>query len=804
MGKGNRNRQTRFEDKQVNPQRYEKKKQHKPAPRWLMPLIAIVLAVAIVAAIVVNVLINGGVIYRHRILIKSQSGEYDVNQQMAAFIVWQNMYQSAYYEWMYVYYGIQEDTNNIKTTYKSPTDYAVYVATNYTTNALRNGVESLGSYMAELVAGADAGVKAGLKLTEADDQEISSMMTWLESVRSGSSYTYMYTMKDFLKRFMGTGVKEKDVTAATKLMAMYSKYKSWHIYGEENKYSQNDLLSFMAQNPGGYFSVKYREFTFSNLKNLPTKNGDSSNKDAITKADQEIVDRLLACRTEEEFKKLSVDLVMEAYYEKVANDVYLNDAIDASKEGVDKLRDAIDLSAALTELGISEATYTSDKKDDIDSKVAAFIFGENAKKNTNQTIVGSDGIYLIHVYEDQTSTGDGDNAVITAKAGWKLYAFKDYYNGEYKEQVIKDLLEGKNTTDYQNAATKAAELLKKLKDNSEQMPADAVTDIKIENAKSNTAPSAIIKTFYPDSNAPKVAVGDYFQSDDDGISYISKVTAVEDGTKYTITYFSVENDPYVSLFDGLWDYMIDRGAQTEHELNYPTTELAKDSYQEWFFESTLTDAEGSNPALRNFARKANDVKDFTSEKSDNKEPDNRSVYFVVSAPSMKKDTTDTVYGGYLIFKDAESANAAKDSLPSGDLFEKLYYFKTLTSTTGSGDSAKTNEATVDTDLTSSGVTEKKVSEWLFDKNRQGGDMEVIEVSQATEGKEGVYYLALYISRGTSWERTAKDAVISDETDKHLAQLVKDGGYALDTNVLDKLGELVTSAETESATSKKEK
>ena len=62
MGKGNRNRQTRFEDKQVNPQRYEKKKQHKPAPRWLMPLIAIVLAVAIVAAIVVNVLINGGVI----------------------------------------------------------------------------------------------------------------------------------------------------------------------------------------------------------------------------------------------------------------------------------------------------------------------------------------------------------------------------------------------------------------------------------------------------------------------------------------------------------------------------------------------------------------------------------------------------------------------------------------------------------------------------------------------------------------------------------------------------------------------
>ena len=104
MGKGNRNRQFHYQERLENPQKFEHKKTTKrkaSAPQWLKPAIGIALAVVIVFSIVASVISNHGVVQRNRVLIDSKSGKFDVTQQMATYIAWQNLYSQGYWYWSY-------------------------------------------------------------------------------------------------------------------------------------------------------------------------------------------------------------------------------------------------------------------------------------------------------------------------------------------------------------------------------------------------------------------------------------------------------------------------------------------------------------------------------------------------------------------------------------------------------------------------------------------------------------------------------------------------------------------------------
>ena len=106
MGKGKRNRQFHYEDKLANPNKYQEKKKPFRMPKWATRTICIALAAIIVISVALTLIINDGTFLRNRILVESQSGEYDLNQQMATFILWQNLYQSKYYEYYYYSWGM--------------------------------------------------------------------------------------------------------------------------------------------------------------------------------------------------------------------------------------------------------------------------------------------------------------------------------------------------------------------------------------------------------------------------------------------------------------------------------------------------------------------------------------------------------------------------------------------------------------------------------------------------------------------------------------------------------------------------
>ena len=122
MGKGKRNRLLHIEDNTGAPQKQNKNKKQFVLPIWAKRALCIALLVAVLAGIIVSAVINGGVILRNRIIVESKTGKYDMNQQMATFILWQTMYQQASYEWQNAYYQqyFGGSKSEILTQYQSP------------------------------------------------------------------------------------------------------------------------------------------------------------------------------------------------------------------------------------------------------------------------------------------------------------------------------------------------------------------------------------------------------------------------------------------------------------------------------------------------------------------------------------------------------------------------------------------------------------------------------------------------------------------------------------------------------------
>ncbi len=768
MGKGKRNRQFHFEDKQANPEKYQVKprKNPKPLPKWVTPLVAILLVVVIVGAVVANIIINSGVIYRGRILIESESGEYDLNQQMAAFILWQNMYQSAYYEWYYTSWGMYEDTYGITETYSSAIDYAVNVATYYTTEALRDGVDSISEYFLKLVAGADAGVEAGLTLDELDQAEIDAMLEWIEYVRSGSQYTFGYSMSKFLSECIGTGVKESDIVEASRLLAMYTKYSNYQKLQLDDDATVDLVNDFIVRNPAGMYTTSYRLFT--------TK-------------DKAIAESLAALKDFDSFQSKVIDLVMDDHYDTLFHDRTAGKAANTDLKTIQNKK-GDELTSALSSLGMTVSTVTKGDST-LDTKLSDWLFIASRKSGDTGVVLGKDAAYLVYVKTAPTTSG----STTTVEAAWKAYSYANYESlGEgFEAQLKADLAEGESTF-AESAEVIAKKVYDALKADTQTMPTDATkvnTTKPLDKNDTNTAPEAILDVIY--ATGLKVEVGNFYQADDFGTSYVVEILEV-DGTNYKIAYKSYEDSFYYSIFRAMKDNLEDDYPAAEQTLSYPAS-TTEGSVNEWLAESTFIDKTADSPATRIFARQENDIKYFenTTTSSDGTKNTSYAVYIVTKPMAKNSSTEATVYGGYLHFDKEADAQAALDSVKNLSGFPLWNTFSVLSSTTGEGDDAETNTATVETDIKASDITDTPLKTWLFDSARKSGDVALIN------GGTG-YYVAYFFSGDEEWYRAGKDQWVANQFEEDLLQRIEDKNYHFNEEMLDKLGD-PTEHETDNST-----
>ena len=211
------------------------------------------------------------VVPKNLVLLKSQHEDgIDLTYQMAAFIVWQNMYQSAYIDYFYTMYGLYEDTGGILNTYQSADAYGLAVAQKETKENLRNGIDTIAAYLEELVAGSDMAITMGLKLDKNDDASVEEVVDFMKNLHTKYNTTGFF--KFFLSKYVGHGVTEEDIREAATLMAMYTKYCDYtkFVKDTESRLDKNDesiLLDYVARNPSGHYEARYYSYQTTD-KNL--------------------------------------------------------------------------------------------------------------------------------------------------------------------------------------------------------------------------------------------------------------------------------------------------------------------------------------------------------------------------------------------------------------------------------------------------------------------------------------------------------------------------------------------------------
>lgn len=752
MGKGSRNRQNHFQERLDNPQKTNQKKK-KQMPKWFGSAVALVIVAAILIGVGAYIVASNGYIKRGRVLIESQTGKYDLNQQMITYLTWQNQYLNAYYYYLYCQYGIQEDTYGITKTYQSGDEYALVAAQSAVQSQLRDCVDDMLEQLIAYVAVCDEAYRNGVKLEDEDMASVDDGIKQLKEMQTAYGYQ---TLNSFLDVAMGDGMKKSDVEKALKMVALYNKYCTEVQVDFEKAVTVADLETYRDANPEDFFKVDYLTFA------------------AESKA---FAEELAACKTAEEFKALVLKHHLDENY-KTAYNKYTTQ--ETAKNELSDISGKINsangnaLTEALDKLGAEAATDFTKGQEGLDTDLSKWLFDSARKQFDTATVATENGIYIVAFLSEKASTE-------TVNARYKFLEFvegeKHGEDDKFKETIYTHLTESKKdeptlpTVEYKEAADKAIELKKAL----EAEGADVAALMKAHNSKTVTGVTAST----PTTTIPKAVRDEVVKSTvkegavvsitDSGTYYVAHVDKIANG-KTDVTYAVVKSDLYYQIIDELTT-SLDKVYPTDKAASYKA-KAEKDSFEAWISELKENGKFVS-------ARAENETKYF--EKTE-KDVTTYNTYMVVknkmaSDSPMYLDTETVVGGGYYQYtteKHAEEAKNALDTLKDKTNVDLLNALSTLGSTNTSSS------------LRESSVSVEAIKEWLFSADRTANEVTTIT---AEDGKST--YVVVFTEKMAAWESAAKSAYVSDKVETWMDDLSKN--YTAKEKVLAKLGEPTTTA-----------
>lgn len=725
MGKGSRNRQLHQQDRIENPQKYKKKKE---APKWLAPLVSLVIIAAIVIGVVANIISNAGIIQRNRILIKSESGKYDVDQNMATFIAWQSLYYNASMYWSYCSYGLIEDTYGITDSY-TVDQYALTVSQSTLNSALRDSIDDVIESIKVYVAVCDAAYAAGVSLEESDVTTVNAAIDEMKALQEEYEYP---SLKSFIKTFLGKGMSEKDIRRALELTALYNKYSTIKQVEFEKAVTLADLETYRTQNPESFYKIDYLTFA----------------------AENEVFAQKLTSEatTPEQFKNLILENHFEENYKTVYNKY--TKQVEASKD-LEKISGKTDANegTALTdalrnELGVEKTPYSS-TDEGLNEDLKAWLFNTARKQFETALVVSDDVVYVVAF----TSAAADETMV---EAAVKEYPFADGVSHEgddsFMANVLAYLKESKkdepNEENYPEVTYKSAEeMAEELKTELKNDIADiaelleAAGAVKVEGVTSSSAASKLPEVVRDKVTATGVGEGDILVTDKDGVSYVIYVEKI-DAKVYDISYVTVEGDVYYQVINDL-TASLDKVYPTDKNLAYDA-DAKEDTFEAWASELSNKDALTS-------ARKEGDTKYFKVEPTEAEQKEGKTtvynVYMVINTP-MYLDKEMVVNGGYVLIDGNDFATNANNALA------------TLTGKTDSAllsalTSAKST-ATTSTAIKESTVTDLNLKQWLFSDERTANQAAVVN---NTSGNGA--YVAVFVEKQEAWYSAAKSGVVSE-------------------------------------------
>jgi len=414
MGKGNRNRQNReveerIEIVKVAPAKKKKARVRKPLSPKAKSIITYAITIVLLLGALAGILAGMGTFKRANVIVDSKSGDYDLNQQMATYVVWSSAYYEYYYSWQYSMSTEDKATfNNALNGGQELTadQYAQFASANLVQRSLKSAFESFESTFRGYVAVCDAAEDLGITLTKDElktaAKEAKEQMEYMASSAG-------YSLKRYLKTAIGCNVKMRDIKKVAKYQALYTKVMESEQARVEGLVTDEIKKNYRDQNLDLFYSTDYISYV-------------------IKEGEEDLKTALLAATSAKEFKSILAAKTFEDNFETVFNKytVYSNaTALEAALKGkttAEEFNQAITDAKAgdAPKLESTDAVATVTKNQEgLAAKVNDWIFSSDRKAFDVTLITDGDGkAYYVIALEAKPEND-------TASALIKKYDMKD-------------------------------------------------------------------------------------------------------------------------------------------------------------------------------------------------------------------------------------------------------------------------------------------------------------------------------------------------------------------------------------------
>ena len=769
MGKGYRNRDGRVTDDSIltKPKKMKKqKKSRTPLPKWVVPVIVSVVAVAVVFAIVFAALASGGTFKRNNILVKSQkTSKYNINEITAQILLWDLAWAQGEYYYDSIYGSNSSSDESQKIEMSLSNANATKVSLNYS-------IQQYAQWLSQLTALCDWGKEHGIEFTAQDEENAYSSLLSDFRNQAKSYYQYAYEVGfldettnervkfpvnyssyvdndnlpyfyEFITEIFGAGIKEADFRRA----ATISNYASRVITIREADYwnaDQSEIEKELKANPEKYYSLDYLQY--------------AADKDDALRASLE------AATDAETFKKLIVsDYVKKNYVVK-----YNEGKAEAMQEKIAD-KEGADLIAAFAENNLPEATeYTKPAEEGkaatgLTKEQTEWLFSSDRAVGNIGVVTEESGLQSLLVITDLTKDGEGNVTAVTAS----VKTFDDKLSEEDEEKLINEVC-NRLLSDAEAVEIEGMEdLVEAMKTGASNALPDESTgyyyvkaadlDEKINEFKTNFDKAEDKAAYMAENNVPhnEGMTKDYvddalkdllFPAEGHVAVGLTQIVDTDNGDVKHLIYVSEvktegEGEGAKTLVS-FYDYSVSK---------YST------KFQEWLFQDV------NEETMTGFPEAGETFVD-----------DKKTVYLVTRALGLGKDI---IRGGFATFTDKDAADKAKaqlDGLTGVNLLLKLK--EVATSAIISIDGYQLGE---------SGVKQNSaaLSDWLFDDSRAENDCAVID---STSGGASSYYIAVYLDKASQGESAARNNYASEQESDWAKSFVEEHGYKVSESALKKI------------------
>lgn len=574
MGKGNRNRTGR-EESVFTAKKTGAKKVRRPLPKLLVPIISLVLAIVVVVVIVIAVMANNGTFKRNNILVKSQSGKYDLDQQAATILLWTTVYDQASSNYsLYEQYGIAESYLG--------TDDASWYSYNMASQAARyerqENLKSYESLFTAYVALCDKGVNEKISFTKEEKENAYS--TLITSLRGEAYNYYSYLSKQgvsnisayyvysnnspyfgyYLKEIFGNDVNEKDLRRAAILQAYANK-----VYAQEaDSYwdaDDSEIIAERNKNPESYYSTEYITYT--------TEHAD-------------LAAALAAATNEDEFRSAVVTGYIRNNYVGLYNKYVTKKAADVNSllTAIQGKSEESELTTALSEKELTAVEYT-DESEFANDKVKDWLFDAERKQFDAATVASSDGLTQTVIVV--TKAYDAETGKVSAAL--KDFTYEKLENDDLNKltnTVLKKLgmTIAEGAPIYETAAELAASIYDQLTADGAEidaiLTANNAVPVSSAEATTETVPADVRSKVF----AANVKEGDVLKTEGTSVAYVIVVKKLyaeitteplegeETGTVVTPARADIS---YIAVEQGFDDLVIDLAEGIEEDIPSHTT-----------------------------------------------------------------------------------------------------------------------------------------------------------------------------------------------------------------------------------------